>query len=499
MNNSKTSANKTEAQVQRLRWQLLMVFISIMVAVIIFLAVVIAQRSGNTMMNKTATLINANTSQQVMNVDSYLEKIKAVTSLFFSEDVYYQYDATSDKYDEFEKIQMEKEIENRIQDLGVLENYADFGVVYANDHTVGWVSGSTYKIFDDGNIYSGIESKISGNKGEAAWFSDDADNHKNIYYAKRLNENAILFVSFYSSEMENVFEVPKDMREYMIVRLVDENSNVLYSSDKEEIGKKLAECIYSLIDTGINSTILNDDYFVISNNCDSNNWSVVCSIPNKVFMKEINEIKVFIYIISFVMLLLVLTFGLALFNKVSNPMNQIVLSLADKAEHDLLTGMLNKISFENTVTAVMETGGSEDIHAFVMMDMDNFKTVNDTLGHDRGDDVLVRISAIMEAQFGKKAVLGRLGGDEFAVFFSFVKADTKNVKRKIQSEIELLRNKFAAEFADEIESCNLSLSAGIALSQYDEMDFEQMYKAADIALYKSKENGKNRFTFYEEC
>lgn len=499
MNKLKTSTNKTEAQVQRLRWQLIMVFIGIMVAVIIFLAVVIAQRSGDTMMNKTATLINANTSQQVMNVDSYLEKIKTVASLFFSEEVYYQYDATSDEYDEFEKIQMEKEIENRIQDLGVLENYADFSVVYANDHTVGWVSDSTYKIFDDGNIYSGIESKINGSKGEAAWFSDDADNHKNIYYVKRLNENAILFVSFYGNEMEHVFEVPKDMREYMTVRLVDEGSNVLYSSDKEEIGKKLAEHIYSLIDAGTNGTVLNDDYFVTSDKCSSNSWSVVCSIPNRIFMKEIKEIKLFIYLISLVMLLLMLILGMTLFNRISNPMNQIVSNLADKAEHDLLTGMLNKISFENTVTAVMETGGSEDIYAFVMMDMDNFKTVNDTIGHDRGDDVLVRISAIINAQFGKRAVLGRLGGDEFAAFFSLAKTDTKNAKRKIQSEIEILRNKFAAEFEDEIESCNLSLSAGIAISQYDEMDFEQMYKAADIALYKSKENGKNRFTFYEEC
>lgn len=496
MNNSKTSANKTEAQVQRLRWQLLMVFISIMVAVIIFLAVVIAQRSGNTMMKKTATLISANTSQQVMNVDNYLGRIKAVTSLFFSEDIYYQYDASSDKYDEFEKIQMEKEIENRIQDLGVLENYADFAIVYSNNHTVGWVSDATYKIFKDGNIYSGIESKTSEYKSEAAWFSDDADNHKNLYYAKRLNENAILFVSFYSSELENIFEVPQDMREYMAVRLVDENSNVLYSSDRDEIGKKLDESRYNLVGSGARSTFMNNEYFITADRSDSNDWLVVCSIPNKVIMKEINEIKIFIYIISLVMLLLVIIFGMALINKVSNPVNQMVLSLAEKAEHDLLTGMLNKISFNNTVTAITEAGNNEDINAFVMMDMDNFKMVNDTLGHDAGDNVLVRISELIKTQFGKKAVLGRLGGDEFAMFFNFTEADEKNVRKKIQTELELLRNKFALEFADEMESCNVSLSAGIVLSKCGKMDFDQMYKAADIALYKSKENGKNRFTFY---
>lgn len=495
-NNINIITNKTQTQVKRLKWNILIAFVGIMAAVIIFLAVVIAQRSGDTMLKKTATLINLNTSQQVMNLDNYLEKIKTITSLFFSDEVYYQYDATSDEYDEFEKIQKETEIENRIQDLGVLENYADFAVVYANDRTVGWVSDATYKIFADGKIYSGIESRIDGDEGATGWFSDAADNHRNLFYAKRLNENSILFVSFYSREIESVFEVPKDMHDDMIVRLVDENSTVLYSNNKDEIGKELNENIYNLINANGDNMVLSKDYLVTSNKCDSNNWLVVCSIPNKIIMKEITEVKIFIYLISFGMLLLMISFGLILLNKVSNPMNQIVLGLADKAEHDLLTGLLNKMSFETAVSAVMEASTNKDVNAFVMLDMDNFKTVNDTLGHDMGDNILVRISGLIKARFGTKAVMGRLGGDEFAVFFHFTEADEGDVKRKIQSEIEILRNDFAMEFADETESCNLSLSAGIALAEYGEMDFNKMYKAADVALYKSKKNGKNRFTFY---
>lgn len=497
MNNSKISTNKTKKQITYFRWRLVFVFISIMVAVIIFLAVVIAQGSGNRMIKRTANLIKSNTSQQVMNVDNYLSRIKNVTTLFFSEDKYYKYDATSDEYDEFEKIQMEKQIEDRIQDLGVLENYADFGVVYENDHTVGWISDSTYKIFDDGEIYNGIANKIAGSKNDAAWFSDDADNHKDIFYAKRLNENAILFVSFYSNEMANVFEVPEDMGEYMVVRLVDEDSNVLYSSDKNEIGKKLANYIAVIIDNKSNTMVLDKDYFVTSNKCDSNNWSVICSIPNDVFMKEVNDIKVFTYIISCSMLFFVVALGVTLLNKVSTPMNQIVLNLADRAEHDLLTGMLNKITFENGVKAVMETK-TEDIQAFVMLDMDNFKRVNDTLGHDVGDNVLIRIAKVINNQFGNNAMLGRLGGDEFAMFFDFSTDKVADVEKKLSYELELLHNNFAHEFEQEAKSCGLSLSGGVVISDCNKMDFEQMYKAADIALYQSKKKGKNCITFYKE-
>lgn len=78
-NKAKKTTDKTKLQVMRLKWQIIIVFAGVMVAVTILLAVIIAQRAGETMQMKTASLISNNTSQQVMNVDNYLQKIKTAT------------------------------------------------------------------------------------------------------------------------------------------------------------------------------------------------------------------------------------------------------------------------------------------------------------------------------------------------------------------------------------------------------------------------------------
>lgn len=495
-NKTKKTTDKTKLQVMRLKWQIIIVFAGVMVAVTILLAVIIAQRAGETMQMKTASLISNNTSQQVMNVDNYLQKIKTATSLFFSEEIYYTYDATSDELDEFEKIQRENAIVNRIQDLGVLENYEDFAVVYANNHTVGWASDSTYKIFADGDIYEGLNERISKEANDAGWFSDDLDEYRNLYYAKRLNKNAILFVSFYRREIESVFEVPDDMQGNLTIRLVNEDSTVLYSTDKSEIGVTLNKEISSLIDGSTDNVILNSDYLITSNRCSTNRWSVVCTIPTDVIMKEMYEVKTFIYFISFIMFFLMLVFGIVILSRVSDPMNKIISSLTDKAEHDQLTGLLNKVSFENIISALMQKGTGNEVDVFVMIDMDNFKTVNDTMGHETGDKVLMRISTLIKKHFDAEAISGRLGGDEFAVFFRFTDDDRTGVRTTMQKKMQTFKEAFNEEFADEAESCSLSLSAGVAITGQGEMSFEQIYKSADTALYKSKKSGKNRITFY---
>lgn len=489
------TADKTKLQIQHFTGRIVFAFIAIMVMVTMLMAVMISRRSGETMQQKTAALISNTTYQQAMNVDNYLQKIKTTASLFFSDESYYMYDATATGYDEFERIQTEKAIENRIQDLGVLENYEDFAVVYSNDHTVGWVSDSTYTIFADGNLYKGLSSKITDDATESGWFSDPSDNHRNLYYVKRLNPNAILFVSFYSHEIESVFEVPKDMAEDMTVRLVDENSVVLYSTNKSEVGNALDENIRSMIGDNNNTTILNNEYLVTSNQCSSSDWSVVCSIPKDVIMKEIYEIKNFTYFIAIAAFLLMVILGLAVLKTVSNPVAQIIANLADKAEHDQLTGLLNKISFENIVSAIMSRGNPKDYDVFAMLDMDNFKSVNDTFGHDAGDKVLERFSRLMKTHVGADALIGRVGGDEFAVFYRFTDTDEAHIREVVKATMDKVSESFKAEFEEEAKSCDLSLSGGIIITKQGEMTFDVIYKQADKALYKSKKSGKNRVTY----
>ena len=83
------------------------------------------------MQNKVVNLVAQGNRQQINNVNSYLGKIEDTAALLFSDELYYEFDATAPALDTFEKLQTEKTIKNRLDDLGILENFSDFGIVYA--------------------------------------------------------------------------------------------------------------------------------------------------------------------------------------------------------------------------------------------------------------------------------------------------------------------------------------------------------------------------------
>jgi diguanylate cyclase (GGDEF)-like protein len=448
------------------------------------------------MKSKVSSLVSANNYQQVINVDNYLENIKDTSSLFFSDESYYKYDATDDSYEEFEKIQAENKILERIQDLGVLQNYSDFGVLYANNNTVGWISTESYSLFGDGDMYEGFSSKITDENTDSGWFADFNNNHNTIYYVKRLNSNAVMFTSFYTRELESVFQVPQDMKE-MYIRLVDENAVVLYSSDKNEIGKPLDSTISGIISEHSDDTLFSDGYLITTGTCNRGRWKLVCSVSENVIMSDVYASRNFTLIFTGVMFIVILVLAFAVGSKLSNPVGEMVLDLTERAEHDQLTGLFNKISFRDVANAIMEKGNNEDIDAFIMVDMDNFKKVNDTLGHNKGDEVLVRFADLIKRHFDQNVVLGRVGGDEFALFARFTNATIEDVREFVASSFEVFRGEFAKEFADEYEQCNVTLSAGVVIELAGSMDFDTLYKSADIALYNSKQNGKDRVSFYE--
>jgi diguanylate cyclase (GGDEF)-like protein len=492
----KASVNKTEQRVHRLRLQTIFAFVGTLFAVTMILSFVVVQNSIVTMRSKVSSLVSSNNYQQVMNVDSYLEQIKDTSLLFFSDESYYGYDATSDEYDEFEQIQAENKILDRIQDLGVLQNYSDFGILYSNNHTVGWISTESYNLFGDSDMYEEFSSKIDDKNSDSGWFADFNNDHNTIYYVKRLNPNAVMFTSFYTRELESVFQVPGDMQG-MHIRLVDEDLVVLYSSDKNEIGKPLDDKISTLAENQGDGTDFSGDYLVTTNTCNSGKWKLVCSMPESVIMKEIYASRNFTFAFSGLLLVAVIVFAFCLGNKLSSPMGKMVSDLTDKAENDQLTGLLNKISYKNCVGAMMELNGKSDIDAFIMMDMDNFKEVNDTLGHNKGDEVLIRFADLIKRHFNQNVVLGRVGGDEFALFARYTNASADEVRKYIDNSLNLFREEFALEFKEECGECRLSLSAGVVIADSGSMEFEEMYKSADAALYSSKRNGKDRFSFYE--
>ncbi|MBQ8970501.1 MAG: GGDEF domain-containing protein, partial [Lachnospiraceae bacterium] len=169
--------------------------------------------------------------------------------------------------------------------------------------------------------------------------------------------------------------------------------------------------------------------------------------------------------------------------------------LKTKAERDLLTGLLNKITMEQSVTEMIKKKPYGK-YAFYIIDLDNFKAVNDNLGHATGDKVLTDVSAKLNLQFNEFDYIGRLGGDEFAVMLVIPENMSNYASGLIEVKAKNLCDNLKETYSDGNIDITVTASIGIAAYPSQGESFEELYKHADLALYQSKNNGKNRYTFY---
>lgn len=159
------------------------------------------------------------------------------------------------------------------------------------------------------------------------------------------------------------------------------------------------------------------------------------------------------------------------------------------ATTDALTGLLNRTIMQYEIEKKLVD--SQYTGTMILIDIDNFKTINDRLGHPIGDQVLIRFSKLLGELFRKNDVIGRLGGDEFAVFIPGV-LSAQALEDKVKELNHRAIFSYETESGEEIKT---SASIGIVISGFGD-SYETLYKKADEALYRSKEKGKSTYTFY---
>ena len=163
----------------------------------------------------------------------------------------------------------------------------------------------------------------------------------------------------------------------------------------------------------------------------------------------------------------------------------------DKATRDALTGLYNREYFERTVSEALEKGDFER-GALAFIDVDDFKGINDTLGHLVGDDVLRFIAKRLLSEFRHSDVVARYAGDEFVVFVNGIS------KQDMEKRLVHLCESFEYPYRNGTLEHHVHISIGVAVHPDDGNSYRVLLENADSALYYSKEHGKNRFVFYEQ-
>lgn len=167
--------------------------------------------------------------------------------------------------------------------------------------------------------------------------------------------------------------------------------------------------------------------------------------------------------------------------------------LKDRAERDVLTKLFNKRAARHKITSLMALEGGLGSSAMLIIDVDNFKMVNDRYGHLFGDAVLGELASRIASQFRERDIVSRIGGDEFMVFMPDIPE-----REIVKERAERLLESFHTMLKESLKDVPLSCSIGIAYAPEDGNDFQSLFKSSDTALYQAKLEGKNRCVSYQK-
>lgn len=492
---SKKRNLNTADRVKNFTYKLLISYIIILIVSVLTISTITLSKTNDALIENTKVLINSLNIQTRLNIESYLNNMEDTAILIFSDELNYTYDPTDPTLDTESKVRIENIISKRLYELCIMENFCDYGIVYSDNTSTGKISNSTKNLLED-NMYQTFKNVIDSDKKTSyAWYTGFKDDYNRIYYVKQINKNAIFVSSFYNTQLKYVFEYLNYM-DGMCIQLLDEHNKIVYSSDTLEIGNTISNDIISKIGDNNYTSIVDKDYILSSSTC-GDKWVLISYIPTKMVLKQNNKTIIYIIIITSIVVIISIIGTIVIVTNFSKPIESLLVGLTDKSERDLLTKLLNKQTFQDYVTQICDNISPTTRYAFIILDLDNFKGVNDTLGHIFGDKVLANVGDILRRNF-KNDLCGRLGGDEFAVFMKIPSTYNYDCNKYITEKCIDVCAEFKNNYTGKNNDYKISASIGISVFPSDAMSFADLYSLADKALYKSKHKGKDTFTIYNQ-
>ncbi len=164
------------------------------------------------------------------------------------------------------------------------------------------------------------------------------------------------------------------------------------------------------------------------------------------------------------------------------------LAQREAARRDPLTRVYNRSAFQSEVEQYMQSADGRREGVLLLLDIDNFKTINDHFGHQEGDEALRFVTTLLQSTFRSQDIVGRMGGDEFLVFLAGA-LPRATLDRRICAFFESLHQS---------EHFSLTCSIGITIASSEDFSYQNAIRQADVALYRSKKNGKNVASYYSD-
>ena len=480
--NSKNSNHNTD----KLKIQIIAGFAVIIPVMIVFIILFFNIRMSKALKQQTAEMIENVNLQIKTSTYNYLDTIAGNAGMILSDEAIIAFDPATGTEAERE------EINNKLLSYALYSDYKDYGIVYSDGTYVGKMSHELLDTCGD-KLYSTLDKAMikSGN-----WTSEIVPERASTMYLARLGDSAIEVASVPSEDLtvklKETFFI-----DGMNTYISDKSLIVISTTDDEVVpGSYLRTDLSRLVDRVNQTTQIGDSYVVATQKLD-NGWYVVSCVPSDDILNSLKTTNKHVILVSVIMSLLAIGYVFYLTQRIIISINQTVDRLDVKAQTDLLTGLINKRSFEDIVEMTLNKADPNFAYAMIFMDIDNFKGVNDRCGHDVGDLVLKSFSHSIDTVFRETDVKGRLGGDEFCVLMKMTKED----KEVLVTHINEVCHRFTEALHRKANSARQSLPAvtssiGAALWEGAPEGFDELYHKADTALYASKKRGKDTWTIY---
>lgn len=240
----------------------------------------------------------------------------------------------------------------------------------------------------------------------------------------------------------------------------------------------LHKAVYSLSDKDIQNIVQN------------NTLNIKHSVSVKEFLFE--NLELFI-IITILVLGIICTLIYIIVKMRFDKIREDKKRLFEKTQIDSLTGVYNREACEQGVREYLKEKDRLLYYAFIIIDIDYFKQINDRFGHKIGDQLLIEFSKLLKESFSDKDIISRLGGDEFIIFIRDIH---ENNKKNIDQKLKALCAAMDKEVEYNGSTQKISLSLGCIMTM-ENIDFNKLYTMADEVLYEVKHNGKNGYRIKE--
>lgn len=481
---TESSKNK---QIKKLKLNMILGFTGMIVVLITLVVTVFSVRMSSAMKKQTADMLmhlngqlGATVSGYMTNVEGAVDSICADTLISaYPEDVHYN-------------SAIEIDILNKLSLYATMPNYTDLGIVYDDCHTVGKFSELFIEAAGN-NIFAYVRNNIKKNEG--IWTTTIIPGHSRLVYIAPINANAVAVAAIDTDDIVSNFSESKyisGMNSYLV-----DNSLVIQATNDSMIsaGSYLKTNIYRLVNRNGETTIGAND--VVATSSVGNGWFVITAVPCGNILGVLNATVAYVIIISSIILVFGIVFIVFMSARITNAMSKTVDQLDVKSQTDLLTGLLNKRSFEEIVDITLNNPEPGKTYALVFMDVDNFKGVNDRCGHDVGDAVLRSFSHSIGTAFREGDIKGRLGGDEFCVLMKLPQGDVDSVVATVNEACSRFKDALYRKATSARQSLPaVTSSMGAAIWSGAPEGFEGLYRKADTAVYASKKRGKNTWSIY---